>query len=305
MAGYFFKRLIVGFAAMWILVTAAFFLTRHIPGSPFEGGNVSETVLTKLNEEYGLDRPVSEQYVQYLGSLAKGDLGVSYKKPGVEVSQVIRRAFPVTGILGGAALFLAFCLGTAAGICRSMSDKPWVRRILGTVTAAGSSMPNFITAMLLSLVFGVTLGWFPTSGLLSPVHYVLPILALSIYPASVFAGLMYTSCAELMEEDYYQLLKVKGLGHTAVLGHVLKNGILSSLAYLGPAASFLLTGSFAVESVFAVPGLGREFVNSIANRDYTMILGLTVFMGAVVWAVQIAVDLIGMVLDPRIRKNLR
>lgn len=304
MAGYLIKRMAVGIFAMWILVTSAFFLTRMMPGTPFDSGNVSGTVLQKMEQEYGLDRPVSEQYFQYLGNLLKGDLGISFKKPGVTVSEVIARAFPVTFSIGAPALLLAFLLGTAGGALRVFSRHTWVRRAAAVLTAAGSSMPNFITAMLLSLFFGVILQWFPVSGLFSPWHYVLPVVSLALYPASVFAGLTYTSLRDVMEEDYILLIKTKGLKKRRVAGHVLKNALLSSVTYLGPAASLLLTGSFAVESIFTIPGLGREFVNSIANRDYTMIMGLTIFMGIMVWMIQIASDLFCMALDPRIRKNV-
>lgn len=304
MAGYLIKRLAVGILAMWLLVTAAFFLTRMMPGTPFDSGNVSETVLLKMEEEYGLDRPVSRQYIQYLGNLLKGDLGISYKKPGIMVSEVIKRAFPVTLSIGAPALLLAFLLGVSGGAMRAFSRHKWIRGLFGGLTAAGSSMPNFITAMLFSLVFGVIFQWFPVSGLLSPVHYVLPVLSLALYPSSVFAGLAYTSCREVMEEDYILLVKTKGLKKRKMAAHVLKNALLSSVTYLGPAASLLLTGSFAVESIFTIPGLGREFVNSIANRDYTMIMGLTIFMGIMVWAIQIVSDLLCMALDPRIRKSV-
>lgn len=305
MTGYLLKRLLIGVAAMWLLVTAAFFLTHMMPGTPFDSGNVSETVLQKMEEQYGLNRPVSEQYVQYMGNLLKGDLGISFKKPGVTVKEVITRALPITLSIGIPALLLAFLLGTAVGAGRALSRRSWIRRSLSFVTMAGSSMPNFITAMLCSLLFGVILGWFPTAGLVSPGHYILPVISLAVYPLSVFAGLTYTSCQEVMREDYILLIRTKGVKNVRIIWHILRNALLSSVTYLGPSASFLLTGSFAVESIFTIPGLGREFVNAIANRDYTMIMGLTVFMGVMVWGIQIVSDLLCMTLDPRIRKHTK
>lgn len=305
MAGYILKRLLTGIAAMWLLVTAAFFLTHRMPGTPFDSGNVSEAVLQKMEEEYGLNRPVPEQYVQYLGNLLRGDLGISYKKPGVTVQSVITRAFPITLSIGIPALLLAFVLGTAAGAGRALSGHSWIRKSLAIFTMAGSSMPNFITAMLFSLLFGVILGWLPIAGLVSPAHYILPVLSLALYPLSVFAGLTYTSCQEVTGEDYILLVRTKGVKKGRVTWHILRNAMLSAVTYLGPSASFLLTGSFAVESIFTIPGLGREFVNSIANRDYTMIMGLTIFMGVMVWGIQMVSDVLCLILDPRIRKKAK
>lgn len=306
MLRYGCKRILIGILSLFVLVTAAFFLTRMMPGSPFQTGNVSESVLESMEEEYGLNEPPIRQYQTYLGNLLHGDLGVSFKKPGVSVTEVIGRAWPATASLGALAILAAAVVGTLLGIWQASSNSRAVKGSIFFGTMLGTGIPNFVIALLLMLCFGVKLKLLPIAGLQSAANYILPVISLAVYPASVTARLMQNTFREEMGRDYVVLAKAKGLKwrRTAVT-HILKNAWIPVLNYIGPAAAFLMTGSFVVESVFTVPGLGREFVNSIANRDYTLILGLTIFMGVTVIGINLLTDLLCAWLDPRVRRAYR
>ena len=306
MLTYTGKRILTGILSLFILVTVSFFLTRMMPGSPFQSGNVSEEVMQSIEKEYGLDKPVFAQYTTYVGNLVTGDLGVSFKKPGVTVVEVIGRAWPITASIGGLAILVAAVFGTLLGIWQASSDRSAVKGSIFIGTILGTGIPNFVVALLLMLVFGVKLKLLPISGLTSAANYILPVLSLAVYPMSVVARLMQNTFQEEMKKEYVRMAKAKGLKFgQIVVGHILKNAWIPVLNYLGPAAAFLLTGSFVVESIFTIPGLGREFVNSIGNRDYTLILGLTVFMGTMVIGINLLTDLLCAWLDPRIRRSCR
>lgn len=306
MFGYTCKRVFIGILSLFVLVTAAFFLTRMMPGSPFQTGNVSESVLTSMEVEYGLNEPVFKQYATYLSNLMHGDLGISFKKPGVRVSEVITRAWPATAALGALAIVLAAVVGTLLGIWQASTKKRFVKGGIFFSTMLGTGIPNFVIALLLMLFFGVKLKLLPIAGLTGAENYILPVVSLAVYPAAVITRLMQNTFREEMNRDYVVLAKAKGLGwrRTAVT-HILKNAWIPVLNYIGPAAAFLMTGSFVVESVFTIPGLGREFVNSIENRDYTLILGLTIFMGVTVIGINLLTDLLCAWLDPRVRRAYR
>ncbi len=298
------KRIVTGVLSLFVLVTAAFFLVRQLPGSPFQTGNVPEEVQAQIEREYGLDRPLLEQYGRYLGNLLRGDLGVSYKKPGVTVGEVIRRAFPATFAVGGLASLAALACGTLLGIWQACGGGRGTQAgvFLGTILASG--IPNFVLALLLSFLFGVKWKLLPIVGLTGWKSYILPVVSLAVYPTSVVARIMNNAFREELGRDYVVLARAKGLSRPRIaFTHILRNAWVPVLNYAGPASAFLLTGSFAIESIFTIPGLGREFVNSIANRDDTLILGLTVFMGAVVAVVNLCVDLACACLDPRVRKR--
>lgn len=304
MIRYTGKRFLISLLSVWMLITVAFFLTRQMPGSPFQTGNVSGEVLEQMEQEYGLDRPVSVQYVTYMRNLLHGDLGISYMNPGESVTEVIARALPATLSLGILAVIVSLVAGTLLGMLQAFSQKRWVRTtiLFGTIFDAG--IPNFVIALLLALVFGVQWKLLPVVGLDSWTSYLLPVLSLAAYPTAVVTRLMCHACRQELQKEYVVLAKVKGLSMRRIAWtHVWKNAWIPVLNYAGPAAAFLLTGSFVVESIFTIPGLGREFVNSIANRDYTLIMGLTIFMGVVVIGVNLAVDLLCAWMDPRIRKS--
>lgn len=304
MIRYTGKRFLISLLSVWMLITVAFFLTRQMPGSPFQTGNVSGEVLEQMEQEYGFDQPVSAQYVTYMRNLLHGDLGISYMNPGESVTEVIARALPTTLSLGILAVIVSLVAGTLLGMLQAFSQKRWVRTTILFGTIFGAGIPNFVIALLLALVFGVQWKLLPVVGLDSWTSYLLPVLSLAAYPTAVVTRLMCHACRQELQKEYVVLAKVKELSMRRIAWtHVWKNAWIPVLNYAGPAAAFLLTGSFVVESIFTIPGLGREFVNSIANRDYTLIMGLTIFMGVVVIGVNLAVDLLCAWMDPRIRKS--
>lgn len=306
MTGYTIRRICTGIISLFVLITVTFLLTRIMPGSPFQTGAVSSQVVEALENEYGLDQTVWSQYVTYLSNLLQGDLGMSFKKPGVAVSQVIVRALPITAVLGVLAIALSLFAGTILGIWQAVSKKIWVQSTIFISTILGTAIPNFVVALVLMLVFGQWLKILPIVGLGTPFHYILPVISLAVYPTSVVTRLMRNSFSEEMDKEYVIMANAKGLSRTqTVATHILKNAWIPVLNYIGPTAAFLVTGSFVVESIFTIPGLGREFVLAIGNRDYTMIMGLTIFMGLVVIVINLLTDLLCAALSPQIRRSSR
>lgn len=306
MAQYTCRRILTGFLSLFVLITVTFFLVRIIPGSPFQRGGVSETVVEAIEQEYGLNEPLFTQYISYIGCVLHGDLGISYQDPAVRVTEIIARAWPVTASVGAAALIVSLILGTGLGILSAVSGRRSVKQVISAGGMIAAGIPGFAAAILLMLVFSVKLKLLPASGLLSPVHYILPVAALSLYPAAMVSRLVSSTLETELTKDYVLFARAKGLGRRQVIfTHALKNAYLPVINYIGPASASLLTGSFVVESIFTIPGLGREFVGSITNRDYTLILGLTVFMGAVVILVNLITDLLCAWLDPKTRRAYR
>ena len=306
MARYTCRRILTGIISLFVLITVTFFLVRIIPGSPFQRGGVSESVVEAIEQEYGLNEPLFTQYISYIGGVLHGDLGISYQDPAVRVTEVIARAWPVTASVGAAALIVSLILGTGLGILSAVSGRRSVKQVISAGGMIAAGIPGFAAAILLMLVFSVKLKLLPASGLLSPVHYILPVAALSLYPAAMVSRLVSSTLETELTKDYVLFARAKGLGRRQVIfTHALKNAYLPVINYIGPASASLLTGSFVVESIFTIPGLGREFVGSITNRDYTLILGLTVFMGAVVILVNLITDLLCAWLDPKTRRAYR
>lgn len=306
MARYTCRRILTGILSLFVLITVTFFLVRIIPGSPFQRGGVSESVVEAIEQEYGLNEPLFTQYLSYIGGVLHGDLGISYQDPAVRVTEVIARAWPVTASVGTAALIVSLILGTGLGILSAVSGRRSVKQVISAGGMIAAGIPGFAAAILLMLVFSVKLKLLPASGLLSPVHYILPVAALSLYPSAMVSRLVSSTLETELTKDYVLFARAKGLGRRQVIfTHALKNAYLPVINYIGPASASLLTGSFVVESIFTIPGLGREFVGSITNRDYTLILGLTVFMGAVVILVNLITDLLCAWLDPKTRRAYR
>ncbi len=306
MARYILKRILTGIIALFVLAAVTFFLVRLIPGSPFQSAATSSSVVEAVEREYGLDRPLFEQFLSYMGKLLRGNFGISYSNPGVSVTEIIWRTWPVTASLGTAALVVSLLAGTGLGTLLAVSKSRGIQRIISGGAMLASGIPGFALAVILLLVFSVRLNWFPSSGLSSPLHYVLPVTALSLYPAAVITRLTGNALRAELQKEYVLFARAKGLGETRTLWtHAMKHACRPVLGYIGPASAFLLTGSFVVESIFTIPGIGREFVNSITGRDYTLILGLTVFMGTVVIVVNLIADLLGAWLDPEMRRAYR
>lgn len=303
MTKYIIKRLLIGVVTIWALITITFVLIRIMPGSPFEADNLSESAIEQLEDAYGLNEPMWKQYVLYMENLMHGSLGISYTK-NVSVNTLIARGFPYTMSVGLISVVVSAVVGVPMGIWMASTKKLAVRNTLLGIATLGVSVPGFVTAILLMMAFGVWIPLFPIVGLMSAAGYVLPVAAQSFGQVASIARLMKTTYSEAVQMDYVIMARAKGLKKSEIIfRHVLKNALIPVVTYLGPAIAFLITGSFVVESIFSIPGIGREFTNAISNRDYTVVLGFSVFIGAIITVANLAVDLLCSVIDPRIRLN--
>lgn len=300
MVRYIIKRLFIGVVTIWALITITFFLIRIMPGSPFEADNLSQSAIEQLESTYGLDEPMWKQYILYMENLMHGDLGISYKK-NVSVNTLIARGFPYTLSIGLLSIAVSAFIGILMGIWMATSKRLAVKNTLLGIATLGVSIPGFVTAILLMMVFGVWWPVLPIVGLGSPANYILPVAAQSFGQIASIARLTKSTYSEAIQMDYVTMARAKGLSNLYITArHVLKNALIPVVTYFGPAIAFLITGSFVVESIFSIPGIGREFTNAITNRDYTVVLGFSVFIGVIITVANLAVDIICSLIDPRI-----
>ncbi|RHV28584.1 ABC transporter permease [Blautia sp. OM05-6] len=301
MVRYIIKRLFIGVVTIWALITITFFLIRIMPGSPFEADNLSQSAIEQLESTYGLDEPMWKQYILYMENLMHGDLGISYKK-NVSVNTLIARGFPYTLSIGLLSIAVSAFIGILMGIWMATSKRLAVKNTLLGIATLGVSIPGFVTAILLMMVFGVWWPVLPIVGLGSPANYILPVAAQSFGQIASIARLTKSTYSEAIQMDYVTMARAKGLSNLHITArHVLKNALIPVVTYFGPAIAFLITGSFVVESIFSIPGIGREFTNAITNRDYTVVLGFSVFIGVIITVANLAVDIICSLIDPRIK----
>lgn len=301
---YIAKRLAIGVATLFALATITFFLMHIIPGSPFAGetSKLPAAVKEKLIEKYGLDKPLGAQFAAYLKNAVTGDFGTSLNRKGKAVVDIIRAGLPATASLGMVAFVIAITVGVTLGTVAAFSKQRWVSGAVAFIATIGVSVPSFLLALLMMLLFGVMLHWLPIVGLGSWQHYIMPGIALALAPIAMISRLVRTNLMEVMRQDYMVLARSKGTSELMViLRHALKNAMVPVITYAGPLIATLLTGSFVIETLFSVPGIGAEFVNSVSNRDYTLIMALTVFYGAFIIVANIVTDLITAAMDPRIR----
>ncbi len=302
MIKYVLKRLGIGLLTLFVLVAITFSMTKLMPGSHLQSKNISGETLARMEARYGLDKPVVTQFLIYCKNILKGDLGTSYKKIGVEVKDIIKDSMKPTISLGLVTFLLVLVVGVTAGILMAKAKSNFAKGAWLTGLTLGVSIPNFIVALLIMILFGVVLQWFPIIGLDSPKHYVLPAIAMGLYPISAVARLTQSSYEEVIRQDYIIMARAKGISKGTILfRHVLKNVMLPVITYMGPMVAFLLTGSVTIEKIFTIPGLGREFTNAIMNHDYTVVMGITIFMGAVIIICNLLADVICAIVDPRIR----
>ncbi len=305
MVKYIGKRIAIGILTLFVLVLITFTMTKLMPGSPLQSKNVTGDVLAKMEEKYGLDKPVAEQFLIYCKNLLHGDLGTSYKKVGTDVTEIISNTMWPTIRLGLVTFVLVLVVGIPAGVAMARAKSNKIKGVWLSALTLGVSVPNFIVALLLLILFGVQLKLFPILGLDTPMHYVLPAIAQGLYPISAVARLTQSSYEEVMRQDYITMAKAKGIsGKTVLVRHILKNAMLPVITYMGPMVAFLLTGSVVIENLYTIPGIGKEFVNAISNHDYTLVMGITIFIGAIIIICNLLADLICAIVDPRIRKSL-
>ena len=302
MLKYVVRRIGIGLITLLALIVVTFLLVRLMPGNPFDIANLTPSNQEEMMRHYGLDKPLGEQLVLYIRNLLHGDFGISFKKSGTTVSELIRQEAPATMRVGGLAFLVALVVGTAAGILMAVTGRDFVRGAILTASTLGISVPNYVLALMLMLIFGVHLKWFPVLGLGTPAHYVLPVTTLAVYPIAQISRLVKSSYAEAMQQDYVVMAQAKGIrpGRIALV-HVLRNAMLPVITASGPMIAFLLTGSFVVETIFTIPGIGREFVMAVSNRDYTVVMGLTIFIGALIILCNLAADVLCALVDPRIK----
>jgi oligopeptide transport system permease protein len=302
---YILKRLLLGLMALFFLVVITFLLTKVMPGSPLQSKNVSGKVLERMEVTYGLDKPVPEQLFIYCRNIIHGDLGTSYKKVGIKVTEIINQTMMPTLKLGIVTFILVLFAGVGSGILMAKAKTPFSKGAWLTGIILGVSIPNFIVALLLMIVFGVFLNVLPIIGLATPKNFILPAIAQALYPISAVARLTQSSYEEVIRQDYITMARAKGISKTTLLfRHVLKNAMLPVITYMGPMVAFLLTGSVTIEKIFTIPGIGREFTDAIMNHDYTLVMGITIFMGAIIIVCNLIADMICAIVDPRVRKSL-
>lgn len=304
MLKYIVKRLLIGLLTLFILATITFFGVRAMPGEPFTQDNkvMSAETYAALEAKYGLDKPIGEQYVIYLKNALHGDFGESISKKGQQVSDIIIQRAPVTAKLGIVAFFIAIIVGLAMGIISALSKSRFTNGLITTLATLGVSIPGFLFAMITMILFAVKLGWLPIVGLDSWKHYILPAIAMALSSISMITRLSRSSLKDVMDKDYITLARSKGTKEIwVIIKHGLKNALLPVITYCGPMFAGLITGSMVIETLFTIPGIGKEFTNSITNRDYTLVMGLTLFFGAIVIVMNLISDIVAALVDPRIK----
>ena len=300
------RRILEVIPVLFVIVTLVFFMIRLAPGGPFDAErNVSDEILRNLEAYYNLDAPLHRQYLDYLGQLLRGDLGPSFKYPGWSVNELILTGFPVSLELGLYALLVALGIGLTAGVVASLKPNTLRDYVPMSLAMVGICIPNFVLGPLLVLVFGLWLGWLPVAGWEGPSYKILPAITLGAGYAAYIARLSRGGMLEVLAQDFIRTARAKGLTEArVVLRHGLRGGLQPVVSFLGPAAAGLLSGSFVVETIFQVPGLGRFFIQAAFNRDYTMILGTVLFYAALILMFNVIVDVAQAWLDPRLRDEI-
>ena len=303
MTSYILKRLVLSLLTVWMVATITFFLMYLVPGGPFLSEKApSQAVLDSMYAKYGLDKPLYIQYGNYMIHAAQGDLGDSYKKKGRTVAEIIGEKFPVSAKIGGIAIVASIMLGIPLGAVSALKRGKWEDNLLRFIFTLGIAVPGFVVATSLMIVFGVKIPILPTYGLTSPAHYILPVITLTLYPMAYIARLMRSSMLDVLGQDYIRTARAKGLsGRVVLFKHALRNSLIPIITYLGPLIAYILTGSFVVEKIFTIPGLGGEFISSITNRDYPLVMGTTIFLAAFLIMMNLLVDILYKVVDPRIK----
>lgn len=302
MTKYIISRLFIAILTIFVLATATFFLARFIPGDPFAGPQMPPETKERLRIHFGLDEPLIKQYFIYMGNILRGDFGYSITKRGHRVNDVIKNAFPYSLDLGIRAMCISIIFGIFFGIVSALNRGKYLDYLTVILVLVGISIPNFVVAALLQYFFGLYFKILPIARYDTFWHTLLPSFALSLGTTAIIARYMRTSMLEVMTADYIQTAKSKGLRNTQIIiHHQIRNALTPILTILGPAFARVIIGSFVIESIFAIPGLGRHYVLSIQNLDYTMVMGLTIFFGIFLVTANLIIDFLYGIVDPRIR----
>ncbi|SET65762.1 dipeptide transport system permease protein [Oceanobacillus limi] len=305
MLRYILKRLLIMVITLWIIVTLTFVLMVSIPGSPFNSDQTSnETVQENLERHYNLDKPYHIQYLLYLKSIATLEFGPSIKQPNQTVNDLLGRSFPISFELGMVTIIVAVISGILLGIIAALRHNGIVDYLAMGVAVLGISIPNFILATLLIQQLAVNAEWFPVATWSSPAHMVLPVLALATGPMAIIARLTRSTMLEVLTQDYIKMARAKGLNPWKIIfKHALRNALMPVVTIMGTLLAGILTGTFVIEQIFAIPGMGKYFVESINHRDYPVIMGTTVFYSSFLIIMLFLVDIAYGILDPRIKVN--
>lgn len=289
-------------ATIWVVITITFFLMHAVPGGPFIGEKaISKEAQAALEAKYGLDKPLLEQYTTYLGDIVtKFDFGPSLKQRGRSVINIILTGMKTSAKLGLIAAAGAAVSGIILGAVAALRRNKFIDKIIMVITTAFVSMPSFIMGSLLLILISVNLKWLPANGSTTQ-GLILPVITLMLYPLAYITRLTRSSMLDVLGQDYIRTARAKGVsGRNVIYGHAVKNALIPVITYIGPMLAFIVTGSMVVEQIFAVPGIGRQFISSITNRDYTMIMGTTIFLASLIVIMNLISDILYKVVDPRI-----
>ena len=303
MLKYILKRILLAIVTIWAVATLTFFLMNMVPGGPFLSEKaISPQATAALEAKYGLDKPLWQQYLTYMAGASHGDFGDSLKQRGRTVMDIITMKFPVSARVGGVSVLVALLLGVPLGCIAALKRGKFLDNLISVVSTCGIAVPSFVICTLLLYFFGARLQILPTMGLTSWKHYVMPVMALAFYPTAYIMRLMRSSMLDVLGQDYMRTAKAKGLaGGKILFKHALRNAILPVITYVGPLLAYTVTGSFVVEKIFTIPGLGGEFISAINGRDYTLIMGTTIFLATLIILMNVVVDIVYKIVDPRIK----
>jgi len=300
-------RILGAIPTLLLVIAVAFLMVRAAPGGPFDSERaLPPDVEQNIEKAYHLDEPLPAQFVRYLAGIAVGDFGPSFRYRDYTVSEIIRQAFPLSMRLGAMAMLLALVVGVSAGMAAALHKNSMLDRLISAVAMLGISVPIFVVAPLMVLVFAVSLDWLPASyaGSAGADRLIMPIIALALPQIAYIARLTRASMIEIMASDFVRTARAQGLRTASIIRHhAIKPAMLPLLSYMGPAIAAVLTGSIVVEQVFGIPGVGQFFISGALNRDYTLVLGITVFYAVIVIVLNLVVDLLYGFLDPRIRSR--
>jgi len=297
------RRTLTIFATLFVLATITFFLLRVVPGGPFDSDKaLPPDIKANVEAKFGLDKPLAEQYVSYLVGMARFDFGPSFRYIGRDVTEIISDTLPTSMELGLYSLALAIAIGLPLGILSAYKQNTWIDFSAMFLAVAGISLPSYFVGAILIYVFSLQLNWFPPALWEEWVHKVLPTITLGTRPAALIARLTRAALLESIRSDYVRTARAKGLSEgKVILKHALRNSLIPVITLLGPLAAYVLTGTFVIEFIFAIPGMGKYFIDAVTNRDYPLIMGVTMVFGFMLTTANLLVDLAYAIIDPRIR----
>ncbi len=303
MLKYIVKRIVIAIVTIFVVATLTFFLMNAVPGGPFQAEkSISAQARANLDAKYGLDKPIFQRYLTYMKDALHGDFSESLKQRGRSVISIITTKFPVSARVGGMAVLLSLIIGIPLGCIAALNRGKALDNVIIVLATCGIAIPSFVICTLLLYFIGAKLQWLPTYGLSSWKHYIMPVISIAVYPTAYITRLMRSSMLDVLGQDYMRTARAKGLSQgVSLFKHALRNAIIPVVTYVGPMLAYTITGSMIVEKIFTIPGLGSEFVSSALNRDYTVIMGTTIFLATLMVLINVLVDIVYTIIDPRIK----